>query len=594
MPELKALRHSTAHVMAQAVMELFPDTKLGIGPAIENGFYYDFALPRPLTAEDLAAVEARMKEIIRGRHQFIRRQMELAEAREAFREQPYKLELIDAISRGELGVHGEQEGVPTNTISTYTHSSFVDVCAGPHITDTSEIPEHAFKLLTVAGAYWRGREDNPQLSRIYGTVWPSKDELEKYLWQLEEARKRDHRKLGRELQLFILQDELGQGLPIWLPKGALVRKLVEDFVYENQVQRGYQHVYSPHIGKKQLWMRSGHWELYGDKMYPPMDLDGVEYLIKPMNCPMHMMVYNSQLRSYRELPLRIAEVATVYRREQSGELAGLLRVRMITQDDAHIFATPDQVQDEFFRVLDQALYQFGVFGFKDFEMWISVRDRRQRAKYLGTDEQWENAEAAIRGALESRGLSYITAEGEAKFYGPALDVMIRDALGRKWQCTTIQVDFQLPERFELEYIDAEGKARRPVVLHRAPLGSMERFFAILVEHYAGAFPVWLAPVQVCVIPVADRHTAYAEEVAARLRVAKQRVEVDSRSERMNAKIRDAQLMKIPYMLVVGDRESEGRTVAVRLRTGEDLKAMAIDKFIELSQRVVESRSLELT
>ena len=393
--------------------------------------------------------------------------------------------------------------------------------------------------------------------------------------------------------MFILPEEVGQGLPIWLPKGAQIRKLIEDYIYQNQVARGYQHVYSPHIGKKQLWITSGHWDLYGDKMYAPMDIDGVEHLVKPMNCPMHMMVYKSEMRSYKDLPVRIAEIATVYRREQSGELNGLLRVRMITQDDAHIFVRPDQIQSEFLQVLDQALEQFGVFGFKEFEMWVSVRDPRNKTKYLGADEQWSSAENAIKAALDSRGVKYIVAEGEAKFYGPALDIMIKDALGRKWQCTTIQVDFQEPQRFNLEYIDSDGAAKEPVVLHRAPLGSIERFFAILVEQYAGAFPVWLAPVQAMVVPIADRHAEYGNFVAAQLRSAGLRVEVDTRSDRMNAKIRDATMQKIPYILVAGDKEEAAKAVAVRLRGGEDLKAMPLDQFIGMARKLVDAKSMEL-
>ncbi len=579
--------------MAQAVLEIFPDAKLGFGPAIEDGFYYDFALPRPLTPDDLPAIEARMRAIIAGKHAFKRAEISIDAARQQFAAQPFKLEQIEALARGEMGEHGEASVAPATRVSTYAHDTFTDLCRGPHVANTGDIPADAFKLLSIAGAYWRGDEKNPQLTRIYGTVWSSKQELDEYLWRLEEAKKRDHRKLGRELGLFILPEEVGQGLPIWLPKGAQVRKIIEDFIYQNQVERGYQHVYSPHIGKKQLWITSGHWELYSDKMYAPMDIDGVEHLVKPMNCPMHMMVYKSQMRSYKDLPLRIAETATVYRREQTGELTGLLRVRMITQDDAHLFVRPDQIRSEFLQVLDQSLYQFGVFGFKEFEMWVSVRDPRNKSKYLGADEQWTNAEEAIKAALDSRGVSYIVAEGEAKFYGPALDIMVKDALGRKWQCTTIQVDFQLPQRFHLEYIDADGVAKQPVVLHRAPLGSMERFFAILVEHYAGAFPLWLAPVQAIVVPISDRHLEYAQFVAARLRAAHLRVEVDARSERMNAKIRDATLQKIPYLLVVGDKEEQARAVAVRLRTGEDLKAMPLDQFIGLARRLIEAKSLSL-
>ncbi len=591
--KLRPLRHSAAHIMAQAVLELFPNAKIGIGPAIEEGFYYDFDLPRPLTPEDLPVIESRMRESIEGHAPFIHREISVAEARELFKDQPYKLELIEAIARGELGTHGEAEARPSEVVSIYQHDNFTDLCAGPHVANTGQVPADAFKLLNIAGAYWRGDEKRPQLTRIYGTAWESKEQLDNYLWRIEEAKKRDHRRLGKELQLFILPEEVGQGLPIWLPKGAQIRKQIEDFVYQNQVERGYQHVYSPHIGKKQLWITSGHYELYGDKMYAPMDIDGVDHLVKPMNCPMHMMVYRSQLRSYKDLPLRIAEVATVYRYEQSGELTGLLRVRMITQDDAHIFVRPDQIRDEFLHVLDQSLYQFGVFGFHDFEMWLSVRDPNHKEKYLGGDEKWEQAEQAIKEALDSRGVPYKVVEGEAAFYGPKLDIMIRDALGRRWQCTTIQVDYQLPQRFNLEYIDADGAAKMPVVLHRAPLGSIERFFAILVEHYAGAFPVWLAPVQAEIIPIADRHIAYAREVEKRLQAAGLRVEVDERAERMNAKIRDAQLMKIPYMLVVGDKEQAAGAVAVRLRSGEDLKAMPLDQFLAMANRLVQTKSLEL-
>ena len=593
--DLYKIRHSAAHVMAQAVLEMFPgEAKIAIGPPIEDGFYYDFDLPRSLTPDDLEAIEGRMRQIVAGRHKFVRREVGADEARAQFADQPYKIELIDGLEQGGVDEYGNPQAAPSGPIiSLYTHDTFTDLCRGPHVADTSQINPAGFKLLNVAGAYWRGDEKNKMLQRVYGTAWRTAEELEQYLWKQEEARKRDHRKLGKELQLFILPEEVGQGLPVWLPKGAQVRKVIEDFVYQNQVERGYQHVYSPHIGKKQLWITSGHWELYGDKMYAPMDIDGVEHLVKPMNCPMHMMVYKSQMRSYKDLPIRIAELATVYRREQSGELTGLLRVRMITQDDAHIFVRPDQIMSEFLQVLDQAMYQFGIFGFKDFEMWVSVRDPRNKTKYLGGDEQWNDAEQAIKDALDAAGHRYLVAEGEAKFYGPALDIMIRDALGRKWQCTTIQVDFQLPERFQLEYIDAEGKAQRPVVLHRAPLGAMERFFAILVEHYAGAFPPWLAPVQVEVIPIADRHVEYARKVAAQLKAVGLRVEVDERAERMNAKIRDAQLQKIPYMLVIGDKEAEADAVAVRLRTGEDLKAMPLERFIGLARQAVDNRSVEL-
>jgi threonyl-tRNA synthetase len=586
--DLYRIRHSAAHVMAQAVVEMFPQARYTIGPPVEDGFYYDFDLPRSLTPADLATIEARMRAILAGCHAFQRRAVSAGEARRIFRDQPYKLELIDGLEKGAFDEYGNPvEEQPE--ISIYTHDRFVDLCRGPHVENTGQIHPQAVKLMSVAGAYWRGDEQRPMLQRIYGTAWRSPQELEEYLWKLEEAKKRDHRKLGKELGLFILPEEVGQGLPIWLPKGAQVRKTIEDFIYQNQVERGYQHVYSPHIGKKQLWITSGHWDLYADKMYAPMDIDGVEHLVKPMTCPMHMMVYKNQIRSYKDLPIRIAETATVYRREQSGELTGMLRVRSITQDDAHIFARPDQLREEFLQALDQALFQFDVFGFKDVEMWVSVRDPLKKDKYLGGDEAWANAEGAIREAVESRGFEYVLAEGEAKFYGPALDIMIRDALGRKWQCTTIQVDFQLPQRFGLEYIDSDGNPQTPVVLHRAPLGSLERFFAVLVEHYAGAFPAWLAPIQAVVIPITDRHVPYAQEVAARLKGAGLRVEVDERPERMNAKIRDAQMQKIPYMLVVGDKEMQSEQVALRLRSGENPGAMPVEDFIKMATADIANR-----
>jgi threonyl-tRNA synthetase len=583
---LYKIRHSAAHIMAQAVLEMFPEGKIAIGPPIENGFYYDFDLPRNLTLEDLEQIEKRMRQIIQSKYDFQKKVISADEAREVFKNQPYKIELIDGLEKGGLDEYGNPLQEKTE-ISIYQHDSFVDLCRGPHVENTRQIKPDALKLMSIAGAYWRGDENNKMLQRIYGTAWENAEDLKKYIWKLEEAKKRDHRKLGKELGLFIISEEVGLGLPLWLPKGAAVRQILEDFIYGEQVRRGYQHVYSPHIGKKQLWITSGHWDLYRDKMYSSMDIDGVEYLVKPMTCPMHMMMYKSQIHSYKELPIRIAETATVYRREQSGELTGLLRVRGFTQDDAHIFARPDQVKDEFLAVLDQVLFQFKHLGFKDFEMWLSVRDPLKKDKYLGSDEIWTQAESAIEEALEDCGLNFIRAEGEAKFYGPALDIQIRDALGRKWQCTTIQVDFMLPMRFELKYIDADGQPKQPVVLHRAPLGSIERFVALLVEHYAGAFPVWLAPVQAALIPIADRHLKYAREIAAKLRAEGIRVEMDERSERMNAKIRDAQKQKIPYMLVIGDREVEANTVALRLRNGEQPGSLSLADFIARAQRDIQ-------
>ena len=575
---LYRIRHSVAHIMAQAVLEIFPEGKIAIGPPIENGFYYDFDLPRNLTPEDLEQIEGRMRQIIQEKHEFKKTIISADEAKKVFADQPYKLELIDGLEKGELDEYGHTlEEKPE--ISIYQQDTFVDLCRGPHVENTSEIKPDAFKLTSIAGAYWRGDEKNKQLQRIYGTAWETANELNQYLWKLEEAKKRDHRKLGKELGLFILSEDVGPGLPLWLPKGTTLRRLLEDFIYSEQVKRGYQHVYSPHIGKKQLWITSGHWDLYQDKMYSPMDIDGVEYLTKPMNCPMHMMMYKAKTHSYKELPIRIAENATVYRREQSGELTGLLRVRGFTQDDAHIFVLPNQVKSEFLAVLDQVMFQFNCLGFTDFELWLSVRDPLKKDKYLGSDEVWEEAESAIEEALKDQDLHFIRAEGEAKFYGPALDIQLKDALGRKWQCTTIQVDFMLPMRFELEYIDVDGHPKRPIVLHRAPLGSLERFIAILIEHYAGAFPVWLAPVQAVIIPIADRHLEYAKDIAQKLRAERIRVEVDERSERMNAKIRDAQKQKVPYMLVIGDNEMKAEQISLRVRDGIQQNNIPLVEFV---------------
>jgi threonyl-tRNA synthetase len=589
---LYKIRHSAAHIMAQAVLEMFPEGKFTIGPPIEHGFYYDFDLPRNLAPEDLEQIEKRMRQIIQGKHEFRKRVVSAEEAKRIFTDQPYKLELIEGLEKGGVDEYGNPlEEKPE--ILIYQHDAFVDLCRGPHVENTREIKPDAFKLMNVAGAYWRGDEKNKMLQRIYGTAWENADDLKQYLWKLEEAKQRDHRKLGRELGLFILSEEVGLGLPLWLPKGATVRKILEDFIYDEQVRRGYHHVYSPHIGKKQLWITSGHWDLYQEKMYSPMDIDGVEYLVKPMNCPMHMMMYKSQIHSYKELPIRIAENATVYRREQSGELTGLLRVRGFTQDDAHIFARPDQVKGEFLAVLDQTMFQFKCLGFNDFEMWLSVRDPLNKDKYLGSDEVWAEAESAIEEALKEQGLAFIRAEGEAKFYGPALDIQIKDALGRKWQCTTIQVDFMLPMRFELEYIDADSRPKQPVVLHRAPFGSMERFIAILIEHYAGAFPVWLAPVQAIVIPIADRHLEYAREVTRKLRDEGLRVELDERSERMNAKIRDAQRQKVPYMLVLGDNEMNSGQVSLRVRDGSQQNNILLRDFMARATDRIARRASEL-
>jgi threonyl-tRNA synthetase len=560
--------------MAEAVMHVFPGAKFAIGPSIEDGFYYDFALPRPLTPEDLETIEASMKEIIKARYPFERKEISRSEAEEMFADQPYKLELIADMPEDEV-------------ISIYTQGEFTDLCRGPHVDNTEQVNPGAFKLLKVAGAYWRGDEKRPMLQRIYGTVWSAADDLQAYLERLEELEKRDHRRLGKELELYSVHEEAGAGLVHWHPKGGMIRTVIEDFWRKEHYKAGYDVVYTPHIGRAQLWEDSGHLDFYRELMYSPMDIEGQEYFIKPMNCPFHIMIYKSRLRSYRELPLRWAELGTVYRFERSGVLHGLMRVRGFTQDDAHVFCAPDQIDEEISRVLSFSLFIWRSFGFAEYEVYLSTRPE----KYVGEPERWEQAEEALRRALEKEGLPYEVDEGAGAFYGPKIDISIKDALGRLWQCTTIQVDFNLAERFDLTFIGEGGKEARPYMVHRALLGSLERFLGILIEHYGGAFPVWLSPVQAILIPITDRHVEYARHVEVQLRAAGLRTEVDSRRERMQAKIRDAQLQKVPYMLVVGDREMEAGAVAVRLRTEEDLGARSVEDFIAMAQEAIVEKRL---
>ena len=576
--ELDRMRHSASHVMAQAVMGLIPGAKLAIGPAIEDGFYYDFDLPRPLTPEDLEQIEAHMREAIRADHPFVRRVISRAEAAALFADQPYKLELIREIPEGE-------------EISIYTHDKFTDLCAGPHVASTGQINPDGVKLLSVAGAYWRGDERRPMLQRIYGTAWPTKAELDAYLAKLAEIERRDHRKLGKQLDLYSFHEIGGAGLAYWHPKGARIRSIIEQFWREEHFRRGYDILYTPHIGRVDLWKISGHWDFYRENMYSPMDIEGQEYLLKPMNCPFAVLIYKTQTRSYRDLPLRWGELGTVYRYERSGVLHGMLRVRGFTQDDAHIFCRPDQLEDEIVGVINLAQFMLKTFGYDEYLIELSVRDPQNTAKYVGSDENWILAEQALLRALEREGLPFTRMEGEAKFYGPAIDIKMKDALGRAWQGPTIQVDFNFPERFDLTYVGEDGQPHRPVMVHRTVLGSMERFVAGLVEQYAGAFPVWLAPVQAVLIPIADRHNAYAHGVAQKLKDAGYRVVVDDSSERMNAKIRKAQLDKVPYMLVIGDREMEAGAVAVRKRTGEDLKAKPVDAFMAMLAEDVQSKAI---
>jgi threonyl-tRNA synthetase len=550
---LEKLRHSTSHVMAEAVLGMFPQAKFAIGPSIEDGFYYDFDLPRPLTPEDLGQIEARMKGIIKGDYPFTRREISRQEALEQFADEPYKLELIQEMGEDEV-------------ISTYTQHKFTDLCRGPHLERTGQIDPRAFELLSIAGAYWRGDESRPMLQRIYGTVWPTKQELQAYLQRLEEMEKRDHRRLMRDLDLMSLHEEAGAGLAHWHPMGGRIRRVIEEYWYQRHYEGGYEIVYSPHIGKGELWATSGHLDFFREGMYSPMDIEGQEYFIKPMNCPFHILMYRNRTRSYRDLPLRWAELGTVYRYERSGVLHGLLRVRGFTQDDAHIFCTPDQIEEEIVEVLRFSLNMWRDFGFEDIEVFLSTRPEHA----VGEPARWEQATEALRRAIEAQGLSYEVDEGAGVFYGPKIDLHIRDAMGRRWQMTTIQFDFNEPERFGMTYVGPDGQPHRPYMVHRALLGALERFFGILIEHYGGAFPVWLAPVQAMVIPIADRHNDYARQVAQGLRVAGLRVGVDDSDDRMGAKIRNAQLQKTPYMLVVGDREVREGTVAVRLRTEEDL------------------------
>jgi threonyl-tRNA synthetase len=589
--KLYRIRHSAAHIMAEAVLELFPDGHIAIGPPIEDGFYYDFELPRPLTDEDLAAIEKRMREIIKGNYPFVRREVSAAEAKKLFADQPYKLELIEGLEKGGTDEYGNKTSEPP-VISTYKQDTFEDLCRGPHVANTGEINPDALKLMSIAGAYWRGDSNREQLQRIYGTAWETAEELEDYLHRLEEAKARDHRKLGQELGLFTLSPLVGKGLPLWKPKGAILRDTLERFLRTEQINGGYQPVITPHIGKLDLYRTSGHYPYYKDSQYSPIDVDGEEFLLKPMNCPHHIEIYRSEPRSYRDLPIRLAEFGTVYRYEQSGELTGLTRVRGFTVDDAHLFVRPDQLEEEFINVVRLIQFVFDTMGFKDFRARIGTRDANSD-KFVGAPELWEKATNAIIAAADKLGLNYHVAEGEAAFYGPKLDFIFRDVLKREWQLGTVQVDYNLPERFELEYTGEDNQMHRPVMIHRAPFGSMERFTGILIEHFAGAFPVWLAPVQARLIPVADRHVEYLQGVAAQMKAAGLRVEVDSDKARMNAKIRVAQEQKIPWMLIAGDRDVESGTVSVRLRTGEDLGGMPVAEFIHKARSIDASKSLAL-
>ena len=595
--DLYKVRHSAAHVMAQAVLELYPEAKFAIGPPIENGFYYDFDLgldedgsPRTFRTDDLKAIGKRMRQIIGGKHEFAYREVSAAEARLLFAAQPYKLELIDGLDEGEIDEYGN-EVTEKPVISTYKHDTFEDLCRGPHVEHTGKVVADAFQLLSVAGAYWRGDEKNPMLQRIYGTAWRNRKELRKHLDQIEEAKKRDHRKLGRELELFIFEEEVGPGLPLWLPHGAIIIEELERLAKETEDAAGYQRVRTPHLTKEDLFLRSGHLAFYKDSMYPPMEMEGVTYYVKPMNCPMHHKIFGSKLRSYRELPVRLAEYGTCYRYEQSGELFGLMRVRSMQMNDAHIYCSQEQFADEFMRVVDLYKYYFDLFEIDRFVMRLSTHHPKKLGeKYVDNRSLWQQTEEMVRRAMTEGHVPFVEEPDEAAFYGPKIDVQIWSAIGREFTLATNQVDFAQPQRLDLSYINADGEREIPLCIHRAPLSTHERMIGFLIEHYGGNFPVWLSPEQVRVIPVTSSHNAYAAQIEQRLIGAGVRVAADQSSDRMNNKIRQAQNMKVPYMLVVGDREVEAAAVSLRRRDGARQNGMPVEEFVALVTERIASRA----
>lgn len=557
---LEIIRHTTAHIMAQAIREIFPDTDLTIGPVIENGFYYDFDTEHHFTPEDFKKIEDKMAEIVKANYPISREELSYNDAKKRFASEPYKLEIMADIS--------------DENLSVYKQHDFEDLCRGPHLPSTGYLK--AFKITAIAGAYWRGDEKNKMLQRVYGTAFASKKELKQHLFMLEEAKKRDHRKLGKELDLFSISEDIGSGLVLWHPKGARVRSLIEDFWKKEHYKNDYSLINTPHVAKVDLWKKSGHWDFYQENLFSPMDVDGQDYIVKPMNCPFHIEVFNSNLRSYRDLPIRYAELGTVYRYERSGVLHGLLRVRGFTQDDAHLYMRQDQLEEEIRKVLRFILYILGSFGFNRYDIYLSTRP----SSSVGSDEDWAKAEDSLSNALKAENLDYIVDPGEGVFYGPKIDIKIKDSIGRSWQCSTVQVDFNLPERFDLTYRDEDGGVTRPIMVHRALMGSLERFFGCLIEHYSGAFPVWLAPVQVKVLTVTDRNNEYAEKVVNSLREKDIRVELDKRNEKLGLKIRESQLEKVPYMLIVGDQDESDNTVSPRSREDGATDAVSLEDFIE--------------
>ena len=612
MPEqLFKIRHSLAHVMAQAVIERFPDAKPTIGPPVENGFYYDFAVAQPFTPEDLDAIEKRMRELVKKGVPFACRTVNAEEARALFASNSFKLELIEGLAAGKGDDMGEEESSevgsqksvvdqsavvrPPSSVSVYTQDTFTDLCRGPHVASTKEINPDAFKLTSSSGAYWRGDEHNPMLQRIYGVAFESKKELDDYLHQVEEAKKRDHRKLGKELEIFFFDDEVGQGLPLWQPNGGVMIEELEKLAKEMELKHGYKRVRTPHVTKEDLFLRSGHLPYYAESMYPPMELDdGVKYYIKPMNCPMHHKIFGSKPRSYRDLPVRLAEYGTCYRYEKSGELFGLMRVRSMQMNDAHIYCAEEQFEQEFMDVIAMYIEYFRLFNIDKYVMRLSTHSPKGLGKkYVDNEPLWLKTEDMVRRAMQKHSVPYVEQDDEAAFYGPKIDVQIWSAIGKEFTLATNQVDFAVPARFNLTFVNHEGKEETPLCLHRAPLSTHERMVGFLIEHYGGNFPAWLAPVQVMLIPIADRHNEYCHQVAARLTELGLRAEVDESTERMQNKIRKAQGQKIPYMLVAGDKERDANAVAVRLRSGEDLKAMPVDQFIARVLPIIKERKTEL-
>ena len=598
--QLYKIRHGAAHVMAQAVLEMYPEAKIAIGPPIENGFYYDFDLGpgedgKPLTfaPDDLKALEKRMRKIINKKHTFDYREVSADDARELFADQPYKLELIDGLAAGGVDEYGD-EAEEAPIISTYKHDTFEDLCRGPHLEHTGQIPADGFKLMSVAGAYWRGDENRPMLQRIYGTAWPNKKAMRDHLNMLEEAKKRDHRKLGKELELFTFDDDIGPGLPLWLPNGTVIVQELEQLAKEVEVEAGYQHVRSPHMAKEDLFIRSGHLPYYADTMYPPMIMEDTKYYVKPMNCPFHHKMFDSRLRSYRELPMRLAEYGTCYRYENSGALFGLMRVRSLQMNDAHIYCSEDQFESEFMGVIDLYLKYFELFDIERYVMRLSLHHPKGLGKkYVDNPELWLRTEDMVRRAMTNGGVEFVEEPDEAAFYGPKIDVQVWSAIGREFTLATNQIDFAVPARFDLSFINSEGKEETPLCIHRAPLSTHERMIGFLIEHYAGRFPVWLSPEQVRVIPITSDHNQYGEHVTEQLKKAGVRVSADFSSDRMNAKIRGAQLMQVPYMLVMGDSEVENGTVALRKRDGSRQNDLPLDEFCALVQERIQSRASEL-